>query len=204
MEPRDLGRRILAALRTYVARSVGELSAKVESLRSAIDNTPTLEIMRGEIDARIAALPAMQAAPALTMEEFRPMVDAEIAKGLLDLERRAQSVLERAIDKMRPPLDGKDGAPGASVEDWGFSLDGRIVTISLKIGGQIQSQSARLDFPIERGVYQAGKAYEKSDIVTFSGSQFIATRDTTEKEMPEKSPAWRLIVKRGKDGKGSE
>jgi hypothetical protein len=36
-------------------------------------------------------------------------------------------------------------------------------------------------------------------MVSFGGSAFIAQRDTTDK--PESSDAWRLAVKRGRDGK---
>lgn len=51
---------------------------------------------------------------------------------------------------------------------------------------------------LDRGVWREGE-YEKGDTVTFGGSAFIAQRDTTDK--PETSDAWRLAVKRGRDGR---
>lgn len=51
---------------------------------------------------------------------------------------------------------------------------------------------------LERGVWREG-AYDKGDGVTWDGSYWIAQDKTTDK--PGTSPAWRLAVKRGRDGK---
>lgn len=51
---------------------------------------------------------------------------------------------------------------------------------------------------IHRGVWSDG-AYQRGDCVTWAGSQFHCERDTTDK--PETSDAWKLVVKRGRDGK---
>jgi len=49
------------------------------------------------------------------------------------------------------------------------------------------------------GVYVAGKTYDPSDLVTDHGSLFYCGRTTTAR--PGASPDWKLMVKRGQDGK---
>ena len=102
-----------------------------------------------------------------------------------------------------PGKDGKDGAPGkdgAGVEDFALELNGRLLGIALQIGGQAVIRTVKLDIPLPRGIWKPGK-YDKSDIVTYQGSSFIALCDTSLK--PE-TPDWRLMVKRGRDGKDYE
>lgn len=48
-------------------------------------------------------------------------------------------------------------------------------------------------------VWKEGLSYQRSDVVTFGGSAFLAMKDTTDK--PETSDSWVLWVKRGRDGK---
>ena len=49
------------------------------------------------------------------------------------------------------------------------------------------------------GVYVTGKTYDVSDLVTDHGSLFYCSRTTTAR--PGQSPDWKLMVKRGQDGK---
>lgn len=145
----------------------------------------------------------------VTVEDVRPIVEAEIAKGLLDLEKRAQEVLQRAIDRVPTPKDGKDGRDGRDgkdgrdafeLEDIQFSFDeqSRTLTIAWVRGDERIERSVILPVPIYRGVWKEGE-YKRGDSVTFGGSQFIAMRDTTSK--PETDDSWKLCVKRGRDGK---
>lgn len=57
--------------------------------------------------------------------------------------------------------------------------------------------------PLYRDLWMEGKAYEAGDMVTWGGSMWIAMKDTTAKpDLPTaESRAWKLCVKRGKDGK---
>src|SRR6185436_5205269 len=49
------------------------------------------------------------------------------------------------------------------------------------------------------GVHVAGKTYDVGDLVTDHGSLFYCNRTTTGR--PAASPDWKLMVKRGQDGK---
>jgi integrin beta 3 len=76
--------------------------------------------------------------------------------------------------------------------------DGRTVIVRFTRGDDTREFVWRFPVTIDRGVWREGQ-YAKGDSVTFGGSSWIAQRDTTDK--PETSDAWRLAVKRGRDGK---
>lgn len=69
-------------------------------------------------------------------------------------------------------------------------------TLIWSLGGV--EHEMRTAIVLDRGVWRAG-VYQKGDGVTLGGSFFIAQEDTSEK--PEAGNAWRLAVKRGRDGR---
>ncbi len=106
-----------------------------------------------------------------------------------------------------PGTNGKDGAPGADGRD-GFSLedfdvtlgeDGRTLSFKFAHGDVVIERKIKLATTIYRGVWREG-AHEKGDIVTWAGSSWHCERDTEDKPGGG-SDAWRLMVKRGADGK---
>jgi len=104
----------------------------------------------------------------------------------------------------RDGVDGKDGAPGApglGFDDMTEELadDGR--TIIRRYSRGDQTKEFRFTFPvvIDRGVFKEGTAYEAGDGVSFGGSFWIAQAST--KERPGTSDAFRLAVKKGRDGR---
>ncbi len=195
---RELGRRILAGIRGNIARALSEVTSQFASLQKQMENAPTTESMREEIRLTVSQIAPH---PKITAEDLLPVLEVIAAKWELDFERRAQVRLDLTLEKIRQPRDGKDGAPGGSVTDFDIAIEGRTLTVTMKIGDRIERRTVKLDIPVERGVYKSGEVYEKSDIVTYSGSSFIATRDPAGSEKPESSTAWRLMVKRGRDGK---
>lgn len=54
---------------------------------------------------------------------------------------------------------------------------------------------------LDRGVYRSGAPYEKGDVVTYGGAQWVCTKNTKAKPP---SDDWRLQVARGRDGKDSQ
>lgn len=103
--------------------------------------------------------------------------------------------------------DGRDGSPGRDGKD-GFGFDDlnvelaedqRTVVHRFRKGETVKEFRTALPVVIDRGVFKEGSAYAKGDGVTYGGSFWIAQRDTGER--PEASDAWRLAVKRGRDGK---
>jgi hypothetical protein len=94
--------------------------------------------------------------------------------------------------------DGKDGRDGADFTDVTFEYDGeRTLTIRGK-GGDIVK---RLPIPIGRGYWSEGKAAEQGDVLTHDGTSYIAIRDTKAKPCKENSEDWRIMARKGRDGK---
>ncbi|MBV2181688.1 MAG: hypothetical protein KUL86_10715 [Castellaniella sp.] len=112
----------------------------------------------------------------------------------LSWERQARDEFQRAIDRMPAPKDGRDGKDAAPIESLEITQTERSVTIKL---GSVE-RTIKLDTILDRGVWEQ-KQYEKGDAVTYGGSLWIAQQDTT--DAPGASKAWRLAVKKGRDGR---
>lgn len=113
----------------------------------------------------------------------------------LSWERQARDTFEKALDRMPIPQDGKDGKDALPIEDIEIKQDGRRVTIKL---GDVE-RTIKLDTVIDQGVW-TDKEYEKGDAVSYGGSLWIAQEDQPE-GAPGASKAWRLAVKKGRDGR---
>jgi len=116
----------------------------------------------------------------------------------VDMNEVARLITEKVagipVKEGAPGKDGRDGTlEEASVEQ----VDERTVEFRRKDGSVLGV--VKLYHPIYRGVYVAGKAYERGDSVTFGGNQWIAHEATTTK--PAEGKAWQLAVRAGRDGR---
>lgn len=95
----------------------------------------------------------------------------------------------------------RDGADGLGFEDMEEELadDGRTIVRRYRRGDLVKEFRHSVAVVLDRGVYKAGQEYEPGDAVTFGGSLWIAQAKTSER--PEGGDAWRLAVKKGRDGK---
>lgn len=140
----------------------------------------------------------------VTLDDVRPVLEAETARWQLAFERRATDMLRDVIEKMPVPRDGMDGAPGRdafSVDDFEVTLEGRVFTFALRCGERVVEKQIKVSFPVDKGTYRSGATYEKGDVVTFGGSQWIALKDTSARPPHDD---WRCQVRRGTDGKGAQ
>lgn len=143
----------------------------------------------------------------ISLDDVRPMLEAELAKWELDFERRAQNVLQRSVDRIPRPIDGrdgvdgKDGRDGFSVEDLKFfkKEDGRTLVVRFERGEHVKEQEIRFDVPIFRGSYKAGETYQTGDCVNWGGNMWVAKQDAPGR--PTDGPGWQLAVRRGADAK---
>lgn len=145
----------------------------------------------------------------VTVEDIRGAIEVEVARALLDFERRATDTLQRAIDRMPKPADGKDGAPGRDgvghddvVET--YEDDGRVlVRRYIREGAVVREFRHVTTQMVYRGVYKEGQAYQHGDTVSWGGALWHAMKDTTAKpdQANEASRAWVMAVRRGAEGK---
>lgn len=138
----------------------------------------------------------------VTIEDVLPIFEKRFGEWALDFERRAQDLFQKSVDKIPKP---KDGIDGFGFDDLDVAFDGeRGITIKFSHGDRVKEFPFTLPIVIDRGVFKEGFAeYQKGDGVTWAGSFFIAQKDQPEGK-PGESDAWRLSIKRGRDGKNYE
>lgn len=137
--------------------------------------------------------------PAVLVEAFEQVVRNALTPVVERL--RSAEMLAGMIGKQlevlatAPPIVGPPGAPGAGIE--GVEYDGER-TITITCG----DRQFPIRFPamIYRGVWLAGKAYERGDCVTVNGSVYHANADTSTRP-GELAQAWTLAVKQGRDSR---
>lgn len=137
-------------------------------------------------------------------DEVAKAMEGHFAKWQLDFERKADLILEKAIDRIPKPKDGADGKNAVELEDFEIELsdDGRTVKMLLKRGEEIIERSVKINAILDKGVFRDGEFYEKGDGVTYGGCFWIGQKDAPQGK-PGESDDWRLAVKRGRDGRES-
>jgi len=131
----------------------------------------TIRGLVGPMTLRVAELEAGTGRVAIALDGF--------TASLGGLEQRLTALETRAPIPGPPGEPGPAGPPGPAGEPGAPGLDGKSWNYV--------------------GVYVAGKTYDPSDLVTDHGSLFYCNRITTGR--PGQSPDWKLMVKRGQDGK---
>lgn len=142
----------------------------------------------------------------ITVEDVWPRVESEIAKWQLEFERRAQDVIQKAIDKIPAPRDGRDGRDGKDGRDafdledieLAMSEDNRTLKLCFMRGEEKVERFVKFAHLLHRETWKPGK-YLKGDVVTWGGSTWAAKRDTDSK--PETDDSWALFAKKGRDGR---
>ncbi len=127
-----------------------------------------------------------------------------IAKYILDLERRNMDMIQRALDKIAQPKDGKDGIngkDGLSVEGLSREYDGtshEIVERWVAAG-----VTKELRYPaggiIGKGYWRESIKAKAGEAWTHEGTMWIATKDTAEKPSTA-SKDWYIGARKGRDG----
>ena len=164
----------------------------------------TADEIRELVAEAIKAIPPPKDGESVTVEQvveaLAPAVEAKMAAWALDFERRAQGVLERAVDRIPKPVPGKDGLDGLGFDDMQVIHDGeRGFTLRFARGERVREMAFTIPCVLDRGVYKDGTQYAQGDGTTWAGSYWIA--QATTKEKPGTGADWRLAVKRGRDGK---
>lgn len=111
-------------------------------------------------------------------------------------ERRASEAIGKAIESLPAPKDGKDGL---SLDDLEVKLLDR--ELVFKLGER--TEKFKLDLFKFQSDWKAEKVYQKGDIVVAGGSSHIAVKES-EGERPGASDSWKMLVKRGRDGRDGQ
>lgn len=130
---------------------------------------------------------------------------AALAKGIAPslhafIRVEMKRLILEEVAKLPPPLagkDGKDGADGMTLDDAELVADGDGWTLRLSAGGR--TKDFPLPIPHDVGPWAAGSTYPAGAGVSWDGSYWIAKRLTS--DQPGPGDAWRLAVRRGKQGK---
>lgn len=190
------------AARAHIAAVIAALPVPQDGTSVSIDDV--LPELTKHLDSLVSALPAPKDGESPSAEAVAAALEPKVAAWALDFERRAQGVLERAIDRVPRPkdgADGRDGADGLGFEHLACEYDGdRRIVLRFVAGERIKEFPIDLPVVLDRGVFKEGGTYARNDGVTYGGSWWIARIDNPAGK-PGVSDDWRLAVKRGRDGR---
>lgn len=130
--------------------------------------------------------------------ELMPQLESMFSKWALDSERRFHELVQKTLDAIEKPKDGKDGRDGIDFTNWDIKLseDFRTLTLSLQRGEDIVERSVAFPCPLHRGIWDEQADYAAGDMVTRDGSIWLAVADHRG-DKPGFTKSWRLVVKRG-------
>lgn len=193
MKNEELGAMLAKTVKDFVQKNNAELNEKFTALEKELRNVPPAE--KGDKGDK---------GDSPSAEDVARAMEGLFSKWALGYERKADDILQRAVDKLRQPEDGKPGRDALDIENFDICLDddGRTVKVKLMRGEDVVEKSLKIATILDKGVYRDGDRYEKGDAVTFGGSLWISCTDNPEGK-PGISEAWRLAVKRGRDGRES-
>ncbi len=133
----------------------------------------------------------------MTLEDVSVFLEAAVAKHVLDFERRANEKLDRAIERIPVPKDGRDGV---DLTELSLDYDGeRTVTVK----GRTGTVTKRVPVPLWRGYWSPSVVAEKGDILTHNGTAYIAIVDNPRCEpgVGKYDHEWKVFARKGRDGR---
>jgi hypothetical protein len=166
-----------------------------DALRPLRDQMAALETEARAIETRLTQ--------ALSVTETRLVHDAALTltKELGAVRERLVVVETRAPVPGPPGTNGVDGQDGLGFDDVGVDFDGnRTITVRFQRGDQVKTFPIELPYLKWQGTYRGTSLYHPGDVVTWAGMAWHANEPTTDAP-GERSKAWTLMVKRGRDGK---
>lgn len=127
------------------------------------------------------------------------------SEGVLRVAELALAEARRALKAVAEVrlIEGPPGRDGFGFDDLEVIHDGeRAFKFVFTRGDAVKEFAFTLPVVLDRGVYKDDAEYEAGDCVSSGGSLWIAQGTT--KERPGTSEAWRLSVKKGRDGRDGE
>ena len=127
-------------------------------------------------------------------------VGATLRERLAVLETRAPVPGPPGVDGA-PGRDGMDGQDGVGFDDLSAEFDGdRTLTVRFQRGSVIKAFPVVLPIPRYCGYFSGAQTYRVGDLVTWAGQMWHCQAPTSSKP-DDHAGAWRLVVKKGRDGR---
>lgn len=121
-----------------------------------------------------------------------------IERKILEFERLMHNAIDKAIDRIPKPKDGRDALDMDDLFLEGVEDDPRLVRFGFRRGEDEVTKEHRFPGILYHGVWKKG-VYEKGDCVTWGGSLWICEAETEKK--PGTDELWTLAAKKGRDGR---
>lgn len=102
----QFGEAMGTVVREAVAPLVKRIGELEKQLASPVDNGAAI---RDAVEAAVAELPAPKDGVSVTLADVEPVLEAALAKWALEFERRGQDLVQRSLDRIQQPKDGRDG-----------------------------------------------------------------------------------------------
>jgi hypothetical protein len=136
---------------------------------------------------------------------FGESMKALFGLAMKSFERTSELDARIARLERLPGEKGEQGESGFSLDDFTFEYDGhRTLTLKFERGDLVKTKEIKMPVMIDCGVYRDTESYEKGDGTTWAGSYWVAQKDNPEKKPGEENSGWRLVVKKGRDGRDRE
>ena len=123
----------------------------------------------------------------------------------LPVLRERLAVVETRAPVPGPPgqdgAPGEDGRDGVGFDDLSVEFDGdRTITLSFTRDTVTKAFPITLPIPRYQGTWSGAQTYAVGDLVTWDGSTWHCQLPTSSRP-GENATAWRMMVKRGRDGR---
>jgi hypothetical protein len=203
----------------------GDAGPQGEPGEKGLPGQVDMDAVKGLIDAAVAALPPAERGeqgeagndglPGQKGSDGLPGADGKDGVGLADAMKDEGGnlvlVMTDGRTKNLGPVNGQDGAPGKDGADGlGFEhmtveqVNERTIAFMFKRGEQEAEVNVTLPVLIGRGIWAEAQDYERGDVVTWGGSAWEAVEPEKGVKPDMSSGGWRILAKRGRDGKGAK
>jgi len=209
------------ALKAYVDRSFDAYAKRIESLEArqlqkgdkgdsvTVDDVAPLVV--AEVSKAVAALPAPKDGDDADPAEVARHLVPEVERAVAQLPRVTGVLIDKQGDLVVSLSDGSSKSLGGVLGRDGSGFDNiesieDDLTFGVRFGNggsakEIRWAKATLA-DTDQGVFRDGMNLRRGHTVTFGGSYWLARKDNPGK--PGENDNWRMIVKRGRDGKDKD
>jgi hypothetical protein len=213
-DPVEFGRSIGAMIREAVEplkSENAELRKEIEALKEREHGRiedQAVEIDVSDVVKELLASDGIKQLVGLEVESFlteNPPADGKDGAGIADLliDRDGNLVATFTDGRMKSlgVVVGKDGAPGRDGKDLS-ALSAEFDDTGLTIHTAAGAIRKEFELPHDGGYWsENNRTHRKGAIVTHNGIAFIAKRATTAEPKTEENDDWRILARKGRDGK---